>query len=240
MCGICGKISFTGQPVSSELLGRMNGALRHRGPDEEGRFSTQDQTMQMAMRRLKIIDLSTGTQPLYNETRDVAVVFNGEIYNYIELRNDLQKRGHKFATHSDTETIVHGYEVYGKEVFKHLNGMFAISLWDEKKKLLILARDRMGIKPLYYRADEQGLSFASEIKSLLEDPECKKEIDANALDDYFSLLYVPGPRSIFKSIKKLEAGHILICDASAKKNHHRTLLVDAVRSVAQGQGLGFL
>ncbi len=217
MCGICGKINFTGQPVSSDLIGRMNDALRHRGPDEEGRFSTQDETLRMAMRRLKIIDLSTGTQPLYNETRDIAVVFNGEIYNYIELRNDLQKRGHTFATHSDTETIVHGYEVYGTEVFKHLNGMFAISLWDDKKKILILARDRLGIKPLYYRADSNGLSFASEIKSLLQDPECKKDIDADALDDYFSLLYVPGPRSIFKSIKKLEAGHVLICDASAKK-----------------------
>lgn len=217
MCGICGKLSFSGGDVSSDLITRMNNALRHRGPDEEGYYSARGGGLGMGMRRLKIIDLSTGSQPIYNETRDVAVILNGEIYNYIELRDDLRKRGHRFATQSDTETIVHGYEEHGTEIFKRLNGMFAAALWDDKKKTLALARDRMGIKPLYYRADSTGISFASEIKSLLEDPDCKKEIDPAALDDYFSLLYVPGPRSIFKSIRKLEPGSILVCEMDSKK-----------------------
>ena len=216
MCGICGKLDFTGAPVPADMLGRMNGALRHRGPEEEGFYFARGGGFGMGMRRLKVIDLSTGSQPIFNETRDIAVILNGEIYNYIELRNDLQKRGHKFATHSDTETLVHGYEVYGTDVFKHLNGMFAIAIWDDKKRILVLARDRMGIKPLYYRQDEKGISFASEVKSLLQDPACGREIDPLALDDYFSLLYVPGPRSIFKGIHKLEPGRILVCDAGAK------------------------
>ncbi|OGR89773.1 MAG: asparagine synthase (glutamine-hydrolyzing) [Elusimicrobia bacterium RIFCSPLOWO2_01_FULL_60_11] len=217
MCGICGKLSFSGGAVSPDILGRMNQALRHRGPDEDGFYSAHGGGFGMAMRRLKVIDLSTGNQPLFNETRDVAVMLNGEIYNYIELRETLKKHGHRFATQSDTEAIVHGYEVYGTEVFKHLNGMFAVALWDDKNKTLVLARDRMGVKPLYYRADEAGISFASEIKALLQDPDCKKELDPAALDDYFSLLYVPGPRSIFKSIQKLEPGHMLVCGMDSKK-----------------------
>ena len=217
MCGICGKLSFEGKTVSSDLIGRMNAALIHRGPDEEGVFFAREGIFGMGMRRLKVIDLATGSQPIFNETRDAAVILNGEIYNYIELRGDLEKRGHKFSTRSDTETIVHGYEEYGTEVFKHLNGMFAVALWDDRKKTLLLARDRMGIKPLYYRTDSSGISFASEIKSLLQDPNCKRETDPAALDDYFSLLYVPGPRTIFKSIHKLEPGNILICEMETKK-----------------------
>ncbi len=214
MCGICGKLSFKSQIIPRELIHAMNEKLMHRGPDEDGFYF--DNNFGMGMRRLKIIDLSTGSQPLYNETKDIAVILNGEIYNYLELRKDLEEKAHTFKTSSDTETIVHAYEQYGLDFATHLNGMFAFALWDSKQKRLLLVRDRMGIKPLYYRADAHGISFASEIKSLLVDPECTREIDYSALDDYFSLMYVPGPRSIYKAIKKLEPGHMLICDGSKK------------------------
>lgn len=216
MCGICGKINFSSQPVPTELIQKMNLRMFHRGPDEEGNYFSPDRRFGMGIRRLKIIDLSTGSQPIFNETRDIAVIQNGEIYNYIELRKELERMGHTFTTNSDTETIVHAYEVYGTDFLTHLNGMFGIALWDDKKKILILGRDRMGIKPLYYRQDEKDISFASEIKSLLEDPECSKAIDFLALDDYFSLLYVPGPRTIFNQIKKLPPAHYLICDSRKK------------------------
>lgn len=237
MCGICGKLSFNSTEVSRELIQNMNSRLIHRGPDEDGFYHERD--FGMGMRRLKIIDLSTGSQPIYNETKDVVVILNGEIYNYIELRDSLEKAGHTFSTHSDTETIAHAYEQYGLEFLTHLNGMFALALWDKKKRKLILARDRMGIKPLYYRADSQGISFASEIKSLLVDPECKKEIDLEALDDYFSLLYVPGPRSIFKSIKKLEPGHVLICDVEKKSISNQCYWPRRIQTPQEDNGWDF-
>ncbi|MBI3012560.1 MAG: asparagine synthase (glutamine-hydrolyzing), partial [Elusimicrobia bacterium] len=222
MCGICGRLEFSSKPVTRQLVQDMNNRLFHRGPDEEGFYFSPDNRFGMGIRRLKIIDLSTGSQPIFNETKEIAVVLNGEIYNYLELREDLQKKGHRFKTQSDTEAIVHAYESYGLEFLSQLNGMFAFSLWDEREKKLIVARDRMGIKPLYYRANGDGISFASEIKSLLADPLCPKELDLLALDDYFSLLYVPGPRSIFQSIHKLEPGHFLICDARNRSVQNRS------------------
>lgn len=217
MCGICGKLNFNSEPVPQELIQQMNSRMIHRGPDEEGTFFSKDGSFGMGMRRLKIIDLSTGSQPIFNETKEIAVVLNGEIYNYIELRKELEKRGHIFSTHSDTEVIVHAYETYGMNFLNLLNGMFAFALWDHKTKNVIIARDRMGIKPLYYRLNPKNLSFASEIKSLLADPECSREIDFLSLDNYFSMLYVPGPNTIFRSIKKLEPGHALICNLEKKK-----------------------
>ena len=213
MCGICGKVSF-GRPVERELVRKMNARLVHRGPDEEGFHVSADGRAGLGIRRLKIIDLETGSQPISNETGDVTVVLNGEIYNYIELREELRKRGHVFSTKSDTEVLVHAYESSGPDFARGLNGMFAFALWDRTKKLLVLGRDRMGIKPLYARRTAEGISFASEIKALLADPDCPREIDPIALDDYFSLLYVPGPRSVFRGIEKLEPGHLWICDAA--------------------------
>lgn len=188
----------------------------HRGPDEEGFYFSPQKNFGMGIRRLKIIDLATGSQPIFNETKDVAVLLNGEIYNYLELREELEKKGHRFITNSDTETVAHGYEEYGLGFLQKLNGMFGIALWDEAKKILLLARDRMGIKPLYWRKDHQSLAFASELKSLLIDPDCSKEMDLVALDDYFSLLYVPGPRTIFQAIQKIPPAHFLLCDAQKK------------------------
>ncbi len=213
MCGICGKLNFNSQPVELKLIESMNSCLQHRGPDEEGYYLSPDYRFGMAMRRLRVIDLSSGSQPIFNEDRTIGVVFNGEIYNYIELREELRRAGHTFLTQSDTEVLVHAYESYGADFLTRLNGMFAIAIWDEKKMQLLLARDRIGVKPLYLRADAKTIAFASELKALLADPDCRKEIDPSALDDYFSLLYVPGPRSIFKTIKKCPPGHYLICDA---------------------------
>ncbi|MBI2118265.1 MAG: asparagine synthase (glutamine-hydrolyzing) [Elusimicrobia bacterium] len=222
MCGITGKLSYFENNIHQELIQKMNSKLFHRGPDEEGLYIAPEKNFGMAIRRLKIIDLVSGSQPIFNETKDVVVVLNGEIYNYLELRKELELKGHSFTTNSDTETIAHAYEEYDLKFLEHLNGMFAISLWDQKKKRLILARDRLGIKPLYYRANFKGIAFASEIKALLQDPDCSKELDFLALDDYFSLLYVPQPRSIFKSIKKLEPGHFLLCDLNKKSVTNET------------------
>jgi asparagine synthase (glutamine-hydrolysing) len=181
--------------------------LFHRGPDDEGIHV--DGPVGLGMRRLSIIDLAGGHQPLCNEDGTVWVVFNGEIYNYRELRPDLEARGHVFATNSDTETIVHLYEEYGADFVQHLRGMFGIALWDKSRETLILVRDRLGIKPLYYAALGDRLVFGSELKALLADG-VSREIDRQALHEYLSYNYVPGPRSIFKAIKKLQPGHRLI------------------------------
>lgn len=239
MCGICGKLNFSSRQVAPETLANMNAALLHRGPDEYGSYHNFEKNFGMAMRRLRVIDLATGSQPIFNEDGNVAVVLNGEIYNYIELRQDLEKRGHTFKTRSDTETLVHGYEVYGVDFFQQLNGMFAFAIWDDARKKLIVARDRMGIKPLYYRQDAAGFSFASEIKALLADPDCPKEMDLAALDDYFSLLYVPGPRSAFKAIRKLEPGHYLICDAKTGSIQNQAYWKRPLPRHFKDQGLDF-
>jgi asparagine synthase (glutamine-hydrolysing) len=185
----------------------MCDVIRHRGPDDEGLFV--DKNFGMGMRRLSIIDLSTGHQPLANEDGTVWVVFNGEIYNFQELRDRLRVEGHAFRTQSDTEVIVHLYEEKGEAFVKHLRGMFAIALWDGKKRKLILARDRLGIKPLYYYSDGRSLLFGSELKSLLA-AGMKREIDPQALHDYFSLGYVPAPETIFQGARKLLPGHLLV------------------------------
>jgi asparagine synthase (glutamine-hydrolysing) len=189
------------------LLRRMCAAIRHRGPDDEGIHL--EPGVGLGMRRLSIIDLATGRQPIHNEDRTVWVVFNGEIYNYGALREELAARGHQFYTVSDTETIVHAYEEWGEEAFGRLRGMFGIALWDRRQGTLLLARDRVGIKPLHYAVAGERLYFGSEIKSLLQVERFEPALDVNALDHYLSFLYTPGDASIFEGVQKLPAGHFL-------------------------------
>lgn len=208
MCGIAGYFHFSPSTATPIDLQQMNRLLTHRGPDEEGYFSND--TVGLAMRRLSIIDIATGQQPIGNETNTIQVVYNGEIYNYHELRDQLIAQGHLFKTQSDTEVLVHGYEQWGEDLPKYLRGMFAFAIWDEDKQQVMIVRDHFGIKPLYYAVVDNTLLFASEIKSLLIHPNLKREIDLTALDQYLTTLYVPEPRTIFQAIKSLPAGHLLI------------------------------
>ncbi|MFH1902570.1 MAG: asparagine synthase (glutamine-hydrolyzing), partial [Candidatus Omnitrophota bacterium] len=207
MCGIVGRIEKSGRETDPQILRRMADVLRHRGPDQEGYYRKNG--VGLEHRRLSIIDLATGGQPLKNETGDVILVANGEIYNFEELREKLEKKGHCFRTKSDNEVIVHLYEEEGVGCLKELRGMFAFGLWDEKKEQLLLARDRLGKKPLIYSETPSSFNFASEIQALLLAPDIKKEVDRQAIDDYLTLQYIPSPRSIFSGIKKLPAGHYL-------------------------------
>ena len=210
MCGIAGRLNLDGaEPVAPEAVRAMCGVLEHRGPDDAGFLV--DGPIGMGMRRLSIIGLATGRQPIHNEDESVWVVYNGEIYNFPELRRDLESRGHRFYTTTDTEVIVHLYEDRGDDFVTALAGMFAIALWDRRRRRLVLARDRLGIKPLYYQQDERHLRFGSEIKAILEDG-VDRGVDLDALHDYLSLNYVPGPRSIFRAIRKLPPAHLLICE----------------------------
>ena len=217
MCGIAGfadkHLPRAWQDRSDDagrdnaMLGAMCAAIRHRGPDDEGRRVMPG--VGLGMRRLSIIDLATGRQPIHNETSTVWVVFNGEIYNYRELRAELIARGHRFYTHSDTETIVHAYEEWGQAAFSRLRGMFGIALWDSRDGSLLLARDRVGIKPLHYAVVRDRLYFGSEIKSILASGDVDRDIDFAALDHYLSFLYTPRDGSIFAGIQKLPPGHVL-------------------------------
>jgi len=209
MCGIAGIFNFrTLEPVSPRLLKAMTDTLVHRGPDDEGFYVWQE--IGLGHRRLSIIDLAAGHQPMMNENGTVWVVFNGEIYNFSELQRYLETKGHRFKTRSDTEVIVHLYEEKGEECFRELRGMFAIAIWDQRKKKLLLARDRVGKKPLFYHYDGAKIVFGSEIKAILQVPGICHDIDLEALSDYFSFLYVPAPKSIFKSIRKVLPGHYLV------------------------------
>jgi len=204
MCGICGIVGERNESV----IKRMTDIIAHRGPDDDGYYL--DDNISMGVRRLAIIDLQTGHQPIANETKNLWVVLNGEIYNFQELRKDLEEKGHRFATKTDTEVITHSYEEYGVDCLKHFRGMFAFALWDKDKKSLFLARDRIGIKPIYYAVKNGKLIFASEIKALLEYDDITREIDIDALNLYLTFQYVPGPLTIFKGIKKLMPGNFLI------------------------------
>nr|WP_288885802.1 asparagine synthase (glutamine-hydrolyzing) [uncultured Blautia sp.] len=210
MCGINGLLDFKNRYTSEErhnLVCRMNEEIIHRGPDAEGIYDGE--WCCMGMRRLSIIDLSTGDQPVYNEDHTLAAVFNGEIYNYKKLRQELIHRGHCFATASDTEVIVHLYEEYGGQCFAMLDGMFALAVYDRKKEILILARDRMGEKPLYFYRNNSLFLFASELKSMPATDLIPKEISSEALSFYFRYTYIPAPLTIFKDVKKLLPGHYL-------------------------------
>jgi asparagine synthase (glutamine-hydrolysing) len=208
MCGICGIFNLHLDPVAhADRIGPMTDRLTHRGPDSEGRFVRPYQAL--GIRRLKIIDLETGDQPLANESGSVTLIYNGEIYNFRELRQQLLERGHQFRTHSDGEVIAHLYEERGPDCLEELNGMFAIALWDEPNRRLLLARDRAGEKPLYYWSDGRTLAFASEIKSLLEYPDVPRQPDFEAWTQYFFHGYIPTPRTAFRDIHKLPAAHRL-------------------------------
>src|SRR5262245_44267149 len=206
MCGICGFVYFDESPVHEPLVRQMSGELRHRGPDESGVYVGRSAAL--GHRRLSIIDLSSGQQPLSNEDGKVWISFNGEIYNYRDLQSEL-RGSHTFRTRSDTETIVHLYESYPDSFVEKLRGMFAFALWDSRTRTMILARDRVGKKPLYYYLDREKLVFASEIKAILRHPGLDLKVDEQAVSDYVSLGYVPSPKSIFRSIRKVRPGHFL-------------------------------
>ena len=210
MCGIAGVYSLDGRRgIDPSVVEDMCRMIVHRGPDDQGTFIRDG--VQIGMRRLSIIDLSTGHQPIHNEDRSVWVVFNGEIYNFRELRRDLERRGHTFYTQSDSECIVHTYEEYGEDCFRHFRGMFGIAIVDLKANKLVLGRDRLGKKPLYYtRTSDALLGFASELKSLLAVPGFVPRVDARAAHDYFVLGYVPSPSSIYQGVYKLPPAHCLV------------------------------
>jgi asparagine synthase (glutamine-hydrolysing) len=209
MCGICGKLLFNPEAKSSgALITAMSDAIAHRGPDDSGSYISGQ--IGLGFRRLSIIDLGGGHQPLCNEDGSVWAIFNGEIYNYRDLRKDLLQKGHTFKTNSDTEVLVHLYEEYGDAFIQQLRGMFAIALWDEKNKKLILARDRVGIKPLYYHLGSESIVFGSEIKAILVDPSVQTEVDADVVDRFFSFYYLPGEETLLKGICKLAPGHYMV------------------------------
>lgn len=211
MCGICGIVAFDKDfLITKNLISEMNDQIKHRGPDDSGYYIKGN--VALAHRRLSIIDLGGGHQPLTNEDGSVWITFNGEIFNYQELRTELELKGHQFRTNSDTEAIVHAYEEYGEDCPTKLRGMFAFAIWDEHRCRLLIARDRLGKKPLYYYKNNQFLIFASEIKALLAHPEVKTDIDLTSLDRYLSLRYVPGPQTMLKNIFKLQPGHTLVYD----------------------------
>ncbi len=208
MCGICGILSLDGTRPDVTLVRQMADSIRHRGPDGDGFYS--DAAIALGHRRLSIIDLATGDQPIFNEDDSIAIVFNGEIYNYRELREDLVGKGHTFRTTGDTEVIVHLYEEQGIDCVRELNGMFAFAIWDAPRQQLFLARDPLGEKPLYYANTGRQFLFASELKALLRVGQLPREIEPAALDDYLAYGYVPAPRTIFGSMSKLPAAHRLV------------------------------
>jgi asparagine synthase (glutamine-hydrolysing) len=210
VCGICGEWNIDG--VETQSLQRMNDALVHRGPDDHGAVLLGEAGL--AMRRLSIIDLTRGHQPIANEDGTVWIVFNGEIYNHRELRRDLIRRGHDFRTASDTEVILHGYEDRGEHVVDDLRGMFAFAIWDVRRRRLLLARDRFGQKPLFYRFDGRRFVFASEIKAILAAGGPEPELDLRSLDEYLTLRFIPSPRTLFTHVRKLPPAHVLVLDAS--------------------------
>src|SRR6184192_2738603 len=202
MCGICGVVSANGS-ADPERVARMSATLVHRGPDSAGEFA--DGAAALAARRLSIIDLETGDQPIANEDGTLHVVQNGEIYNYRELRRELERAGHTFRTHGDTEVLLHLYEQHGEGFAERLRGMFAVAIWDAPRRRLVLARDRFGIKPLYVREAGGGLEFASELRALP-----RGEIDLDALEAFLAFNSIPAPLTIFRDTRKLRPGHVLV------------------------------
>jgi asparagine synthase (glutamine-hydrolysing) len=237
MCGISGIVYFDAQqPVEAHRLHQMADAIAHRGPDAEGFWIRAG--IGLAHRRLSIIDLENGDQPIANEDGSIQVVFNGEIYNYQELRHGLVQKGHRFRTGSDTEVLVHLYEEAGEDLVQRLRGMFAFALWDDRRQRLLLARDRVGLKPLYYYLDGEKLLFGSEIKAILAWPGVDRRIDVVALEDYLTFGFVPGGRSIFRNVCKLAPAHTLIIsrqDFAAKPRRYWQLSVEPDESLSAGE-----
>ncbi len=216
MCGICGVIHRKkDHPVQFADVKKMCDVIKHRGPDDEGQYVHDN--VGLGMRRLSIIDLSSGHQPIFNEDRSMAIVFNGEIYNHKDIRKDLEPKGHVFTTHTDTEVIIHAYEEWGVDCVQKLNGMFGFAIWDGRKDRLFLARDRLGIKPMYYYVDDNQLAFGSELKSIVQLDSVPREIEPKALDTFLTLEYIPSPYSIFKNIFKLPPGHWMLYENGETK-----------------------
>ena len=213
MCGIAGSYHYgPGRPVDGDVIGRMLSTIRHRGPDDEGIYA--EDGLALGARRLSIIDVAGGHQPIANEDGSVVVAFNGEIYNYRELTVGLRARGHTFTSATDTEVIAHLYEEYGEDCVRYLRGMFGVAVWDARRRRLFLARDRLGIKPLYYTVAGERLIFGSEIKAILQHPDVDARLDLDALSIFLSLKYVPAPRTMFEGILALPPGFSLTCDPS--------------------------
>jgi asparagine synthase (glutamine-hydrolysing) len=214
MCGIAGRVNYDPfRPVDRDVLEAMTDSLAHRGPDASGYHIAPG--VGLGHRRLSIIDLSTGDQPLCNEDGTIWTIFNGEIYNFADVRKELVAHGHRFKTGSDTEIIVHGYEQWGDRAVEKFRGMFAFAVWDAPRRRLVLARDRVGVKPLYYAELPSGIVFGSELKAVLEDPDVPRQWRADALDAYLTLLYIPAPATIYAGIRKLDAGHVLVAENGA-------------------------
>ena len=211
MCGICGQFNFARkEPVEPETVRRMTSSIAHRGPDDEGYFFSGP--LGLGFRRLSIIDLAGGHQPMSDLEETVWVIFNGEIYNFKELRAELEQRGHRFRTRSDTEVIVHGYKEWGTEVLNHLNGMFGLAIWDVNNQRLVVARDAMGIKLIYYRIANGQLTFGSEIRAILAAESSKPAVDPIALNLFLRFRYTPSPLTIFEGIRKLAPGTMLVVE----------------------------
>src|SRR6266436_849814 len=214
MCGIAGFLTYRVLPEARAVLQRMTRSLAHRGPDDEGLYFNE--STGLGVRRLSVIDLETGQQPMSNEDGTVWVALNGEIYNFQALRVRLEGRGHKFRTRSDTEVVIHAYEEYGDKWLSHLDGMFGLAVWDVRKRTLLLARDRLGEKPLYYHAGSHAFVFGSELRALLAHPSVPRQLSFESLSRYLSFEYVPAPHSIFAGIEKLPAGHLLTVGPGSK------------------------
>ncbi len=213
MCGICGIYNYrSGEEVDKILLGSMAAQIVHRGPDDDGFYLAG--SVGLGIRRLSIIDIDGGHQPMSNEDGSVWIVFNGEIYNFPDLRRELQSQGHIFRTHSDTETVIHAYEEWGVEAFSRLNGIFGFAIWDDHARAVLLVRDHFGVKPLYYYDDGRRLLFSSEIKAILQDTTISRELNLEALDLYLTFRFIPSPYTLLKGINKLSPGHFLSIKAN--------------------------
>lgn len=229
MCGICGIYEYaSGAPADRRLVEAMAASMQHRGPDDDGFLV--DGALGLGFRRLSIIDLTTGAQPMPNEDRTRWVILNGEIYNYRDLRRELEASGHRFRTQSDTETIVHGHEQWGADVTGRLNGIFGFALWDSGAHELLLARDHLGVKPLYYYDDGRRLLFGSEIKAILQDPRVPREVDAQALAIFLAYGYVPSPRTLFRGIHKIPPGWRLRCGPRGARLERYWRVIPQIRS----------
>jgi asparagine synthase (glutamine-hydrolysing) len=223
MCGICGVLNLapSAAPISEVMLRPMADALRHRGPDSDGYFVSEDQNVGLGFRRLSIVDLATGDQPMANEDETIWLVFNGEIYNHAAHRPGLEARGHRFRSRCDAEVVLHLYEELGPDCIHELRGMFAFAIWDSRSRRLLLARDRIGVKPLYFASTQKALVFGSEIKSLFAHTAIAPRLDESALSLYLTFAATPAPRTLFEGVQKLPAGHRLIVNADGSQHMER-------------------
>ena len=237
MCGIAGFINLDRSPADASVARKMNGALRHRGPDGCGVYT--DKAVALAHTRLSILDLSGGAQPMTNEDGSLWITFNGEIFNYVELRKDLLQKGHIFATRCDTEVILHLYEEEGENCVRHLNGQWAFAIWDKRKQTLFLSRDRLGIRPVFYTLDHEKFVFASEIKAIFAHPGVDRKLDLNALDEIFTFWCTLPPRTAFEGIRELPPGHSLtLTDGKVRVERYWQLdfgTADAPADIAEGE-----